>query len=62
MAGETFGEDVSVLKSGGNMQNPNVSKGNFFSNEMDVHFNVFGPLMLHGVSGEVNGGDIVAID
>lgn len=46
-----FGEDVSVLRSGGNMQYFDVTKDH----------DMFGPLMLHRVAGHVDGTDVVTV-
>jgi hypothetical protein len=44
------------------MKNSNVSKSHLFPNKMDVHLNMLGAAMVDRVGGEVDGGDVVAID
>jgi hypothetical protein len=39
-----------------------VAEGDLLSNKVEVNLNMFRPLMLHGVAGEINNTDIVAID
>ncbi|KAF5782000.1 hypothetical protein HanXRQr2_Chr11g0490381 [Helianthus annuus] len=44
------------------MQDSNMSDTNFFTNEMNINLDVFRSLMLHRIVGQINGGDIIAID
>ena len=44
------------------MKDTNFAQGNFVTNEMDVYLNVFRPSMLHGVSGHIDGRNIVTIN
>ena len=44
------------------MKHQNMSKGGFFTNKMDIHFDMLCPLVLHRVRGHVDRTDIVALD
>ena len=44
------------------MKNTDSTHGDPFTDEVEVDFHVLGALMLHGVGGEVNGANIVAVD
>ena len=39
-----------------------MAKGHLFPNKMNIQLNMFGPLMMHRVSGEVDRRDVVAVD
>jgi hypothetical protein len=39
-----------------------IINGNAFSHEVEVDLDVLGALVLNGVSGEVDGTDVIAID
>lgn len=56
-----LGENVGELHRGGNIKNPNCSKGHPFPYEVEVDFHVLGVLMLIRVGGEVDGTDVVAV-
>jgi hypothetical protein len=44
------------------MKNPDSSKGDSFTDEVQVNLNMFGALVLNGVAGEVDCANIVAVD
>ena len=44
------------------MKYSNVSKRHLFPNKVDVQLNMLGAAMVDRVGGEVDGGDVVAID
>jgi len=44
------------------MKNPNMTKGDLFSNKMEIDLNVLRPLMLHWITGEVYSTDVVTVD
>jgi hypothetical protein len=44
------------------VKNTDSTHGNPFADEVKVDFHVLGALMLHGVGGEVDGANIVAVD
>ena len=59
---QAFGHDVGKLLGGGNVQNTNMAKSHLIPNKMDIKLNVLGVTMMNLVGGEVDGGDIVAVD
>jgi len=59
---KAFSKDVCILVSCRHVQNMNLTKCNFFSNEVNIHLDMFGTLMIHGVSREVYGTYVVTID
>lgn len=44
------------------MKNTYLVERNLFTNNQDVKFNMFGSLVLNWICGEVDSGDIVAVD
>ena len=44
------------------MKNPNTSKGNLLAHEVNIELNMLRTAMMDGVGGEVDGGDVVAVD
>ena len=44
------------------MEDPNIADSDPVTNEVQVDLHMFRPLMLNGVSGEVHGADVVAVD
>jgi hypothetical protein len=44
------------------MENADFTKGDSFSDEVQINLDVFGSLMLNWVGGEVNGADIITVD
>lgn len=46
---ETFGEDVSKLVTGRNMENSNMSDNKFVSQNVNIKLNVLGPSMVDRV-------------
>jgi hypothetical protein len=44
------------------MQNPDISERNTFTHEMEIDLHMLSPLVLNRVGGEVDRGDVVAID
>jgi hypothetical protein len=49
MRGKTFGEDISKLIKGRDKLDREILAKHPFSNKMEVHFNVFGASMKHGI-------------
>lgn len=62
MERESLSKYVRILVSGWNMENSNLTRSNFVTNEVNVNLNVFGLLMLNRVCGHVNGPHIISID
>jgi nucleoside-triphosphatase THEP1 len=58
----TLGEDVGELQRGGDVENPNVTGGDMLADEVQVNLHVLRALMLHGIGGEVDCTDVVAVD
>ena len=44
------------------MENPNIADGDPVAHEVQVDLHMLRPLMLDGVSGEIHGADVVAVD
>jgi hypothetical protein len=44
------------------MKNTDSTKGNPFTDEMEINFHVLGVLVLNWVGGEVDSTDVVAVD
>ena len=44
------------------MENPNIAGGDLVAHEVQVDLHMLRPLMLDGVSGEIHGTDVVAVD
>ena len=44
------------------MEDPNIADSDPFVNEVQVDLHMLRPLMLDGVSGEIHGADVVAVD
>jgi hypothetical protein len=44
------------------MEDVNLTFGNLLSDEMKINLHMLRALMLNGVSGEVHGVDVVAVD
>ena len=44
------------------MQNTDMAKSHLIPNKMDIKLNVLGATMMNRVGGEVDGGDVVAVD
>jgi hypothetical protein len=44
------------------MENADFTKGDSFSDKVQINLDVFGSLMLNRVGGEVNGADIITVD
>jgi hypothetical protein len=57
-----FGEDVSELRCGQDVENANITGGDTLVDEVKVDLHVLRALMLHEVGGEVDCADIVAVD
>lgn len=57
-----FSEDISNLKSRRNMKNMNVTMSNFFTNKVNVQFNVFGTLMLNKIIIKINNTNVVTVN
>jgi hypothetical protein len=53
--------DVDELGSRRDMQNTNLYDNNALVNEVEVHLNMLGALMLVGFDGEVDGNDVVIV-
>ena len=60
--GKTLGEDVGKLGGGRDMENPNIADGDPVAHEVQVDLHMLRPLILDGVSGEIHGADVVAVD
>jgi hypothetical protein len=50
------------MQRGGDAENPNVTGSDTFEHEVQVDLHMFRALMLHGVGGEVDRADVVAVD
>ena len=59
---KTFGEDVGVLQTRRHMKNASFSQSDVFPNKMKVNLNMLRPLMLDGISQEVDRTDVVTED
>ena len=57
-----FSHDVSELVRGGHMENPNLTEGHLFADEVNVDLNVLRSLVVDGVGCHVDGADVVAED
>ena len=44
------------------MENPNIADCDPVAHEMQVDLHMLRPLMLDGVSGEIHGADVIAVD
>jgi hypothetical protein len=44
------------------MEDMNISDGDTLADEVKINLNMFGALMLDGVGGEVDCGDVITID
>ena len=44
------------------MENPNIADGDPVAHEVQVDLHILCPLMLDGVSGEIHGADVIAVD
>ena len=44
------------------MQDPNVAESHLLTHEVNVELDVLRATMMNGVGGEVDGGDVVAVD
>ena len=60
--GKTLGEYVGKLGGGRDMENPNIADGDPVAHEVQVDLHMLRPLMLDGVSGDIHGADVVAVD
>ena len=59
---KTFSHDVSKLKRGRHMKNPDLSQGNLLANKMNINLNVLRSPMTNWIGSHVNCTDIVIID
>jgi hypothetical protein len=59
---QPLGEDVGELQRGGHADNPNVTGGNMFADEVHVDLHLLRALMLHRIGGEVDHADVAAVD
>jgi hypothetical protein len=50
------------LQRGGDAENPNVTSSDTLADEVQVNLHVLRALMLHGIGGEVDRADVVAVD
>jgi nucleoside-triphosphatase THEP1 len=50
------------LQRGGDAENPNVTGSDTLADEVQVNLHVLHALMLHGIGGEVDRADVVAVD
>jgi hypothetical protein len=60
--GQLLGEDVNELRSRWDVEDMNVPDGNTLADKVKINLNMLGALVLNGVSGEVDVGDVVAVD
>jgi hypothetical protein len=59
--GKFFRKNIRNLIFGGYMENSDLTPNNFFTNEMNVHLNVFSSLMLNRITREVDCTDVVTV-
>src|SRR4051812_41744413 len=59
---QPFGENVSILRTGWHMKDPDSTNGNLLSYKVDIQLYVFCPSMLNRVCREVDCSDIIAIN
>jgi hypothetical protein len=59
---EALGEDVCELGGSRYVEDPHLTDGNPITDEVKVDLHMIGPLVLHGVGGEVDRTDVVAVD
>jgi hypothetical protein len=57
-----FSHDVGELVRGGHMENPNLTKGHLFAEEVNVDLDVLRLLVVDGVGHHVDYTDVVAED
>jgi hypothetical protein len=57
-----FIHDVGELVRGGHMENPNLTKGHLFADEVNVDLDVLRSLVVDGVGSHVDCTDVVAED
>jgi hypothetical protein len=50
------------MQRGGDAENPNVTGSDTLADEVQVNLHVLCALMLHGIGGEVDRADVVAVD
>jgi hypothetical protein len=60
--GQPLGEHVSELRSRRNVEDTNIPDSNVLADKVEINLNMLGALVLNGVSGEVDGADVVAVD
>jgi hypothetical protein len=53
---------VSELRSGRDTENVNITDGDTLVNEVKVELHVLHAMLLHGIGGEVDRVDVVAVD
>jgi hypothetical protein len=58
---EALGEDVCELGGSRYVKDPHLADGNPITDEVKVDLHMLGPLVLHGVGGEVDRTDVVAV-
>lgn len=58
---KSFCKDVCVLQMCWDVKNSNMAQRNSFPNEMNVNLDMFGPLMMNWVRGQVDGRDVAAV-
>jgi hypothetical protein len=61
-SGQTLREDVHKLRGHRDVQDPDITNGNAFSNEVEVDLDILRTLVLNEVGGEVDCTDIVVVD
>jgi hypothetical protein len=59
---QSFGKDVSILRRGRDVTNTNIASSDAFPYEVQVNLHMLGPLMLHEISGEIDGTYIITVD
>lgn len=55
-----FGKDICSLLQGGNMRGFKEALRYFFTNKMDVNFDMLAARMKHGVASHVDGARVIA--
>jgi hypothetical protein len=59
---QTLREDVHELRCRRHVQGTDITDGHMFPHKVEVDLDIFCALVLNGVGGEVDGGDIIAVD
>ena len=57
-----MGKPLVMMSASRDVENTELAQSDALTNEVDVELDVFRPAVVHWVDGEVDGGDVVAID